>query len=149
MHHDKSIFTDYHPLKHRLYIGGIGSGLKAVGIGDVSIKDPNGNARTLKGVLHVPKLKCGLMSLNTLALLGWTSTITIDGCTVSHGDFNIHSPIKNGLCIWGESNVFPTEDINALFASVMPKKLSLTDLHDRLAHVSKRHPAEIRKIRIR
>ena len=79
MHHDKSLFTDYHLLKHRLYVGGIGSGLKAVGVGDVVIKDPDGNARILKGVLHVPKLKCGLMSLNTLALLGWTSTISKNG----------------------------------------------------------------------
>jgi transposase InsO family protein len=136
MHHDKSLFTDYHPLKHRLYVGGIGSGLKAVGVGDVSIKDPSGNARTLKGVLHVPKLKCGLMSLNTLALLGWTSIIKKNGCTVSHGDFKIHSPIRNGLCIWRES-VFPTRDADALFASVAPKKLSLTDWHERLVHVSK------------
>lgn len=137
MHHDKSLFTDYHSLKHRLYIGGIGSGLKAVGIGDVSIKDPNGNERILKGVLHVPKLKCGLMSLNTLALLGWTTTIKKVGCTVSHGNFKIHSPIRNGLCIWGESRESSVEDVNSMFASVMSKKLSMTDWHERLAHVSK------------
>jgi len=82
-----------------LYFGGIGSGLKAVGVGDVKITDPNGKARTLNGVLHVPALKCGLMSLNTLALVGFTSTITKDGCVVSDGDFKIHSPIRNGLCI--------------------------------------------------
>ena len=69
MHHEKSLFTDYHSLKHHLYVGGIGSGLEAVGVGDMPIQDENGNIRTLKGVLHVPKLKCGLMSLNTLMLL--------------------------------------------------------------------------------
>jgi len=50
-------------------------------------------------VLYVPKLKCGLMALNQLALLGWTSIITKDGCTVSDGDFSIHSEIRNGLCV--------------------------------------------------
>ena len=35
MYHDKVLFTNYHPLKHRFYVGGIRSGLKAVGIGDV------------------------------------------------------------------------------------------------------------------
>src|SRR5579859_207343 len=35
MHHNKSIFTDYHQLKHRLYVGGIGSGVVAIGTGDV------------------------------------------------------------------------------------------------------------------
>src|SRR5579859_1085060 len=60
MHYDKSLFIDYHSLKHRLYVSGIGSRLKAVGVGDIEIKDPNGNIRILKGVLHVPKLKCGL-----------------------------------------------------------------------------------------
>src|SRR5579859_4152613 len=90
MHHDKSIFTDYHQLKHRLYVGSIGSGILAIGIGNVSITDPNGNIRVLKGILHVPKLKCGLMPLNQLTLLGWTSTITKIGCTVSDGNFNIH-----------------------------------------------------------
>jgi len=49
MHHDKSLFTDYHRLKHRLYVGGIGSGLLAVGVGNVRITDPNGNVRVLEG----------------------------------------------------------------------------------------------------
>src|SRR5579859_5667748 len=136
MHHDKSIFTNYHKLKNRLYVGGIGSGILAIGIGNVSISDPNGNIRVLKGVLHVPKLKCSLMALNQLALLGWTSTITKNGCTVSDGNFNIHSPIVNGLCAWGQPGV-PHEGANALFAGVVPKKLSLNDWHERLGHVSK------------
>jgi hypothetical protein len=138
MQHDKSLFMTYHHLKHRLYVGGIGSGLKAVGIGDVEIKDPNGKSTTLKGVLCVPKLKCGLMSLNTLALVGMDSTIMKDGCTVSDGDFRIHSPIKNGLCVWtqdGDSN--HDGGVNALFAGIAPKEVSLTDLHERLAHVNK------------
>jgi len=50
-------------------------------------------------VLYVPKLKCGLMAFNQLVLLGWTSIITKDGCTVSDGDFSIHSEIRNGLCV--------------------------------------------------
>src|SRR5579859_7100041 len=36
-HHDKSIITDYHQLKNRLYVGGIGSGVLAIGIGNISI----------------------------------------------------------------------------------------------------------------
>jgi hypothetical protein len=76
MHHDKSLFLNYHPLKYRLYVGGIGSGLKAVGDGDVEIRDCNGKTHMLKRVLHVPKLQCGLMSLNTLALVGLNSLIT-------------------------------------------------------------------------
>ena len=135
MHHDKSLFSNYHPLKYRLYVGGIGSGLKAVGIGDVKITDPNGKTHLLNGVLHVPALKCGLMSLNTLALAGFTSTITKDGCVVSDGEFRIHSPIRNGLCVWGEGSI--EGDANAMFASIAPKKVSLTDWHERLGHVSK------------
>ena len=100
MHHDKSLFLNYHPLKHRLYVGGIGSGLKAVGVGDIEIRDPNGKSHVLIRVLHVPKLKCGLMSLNTLALVGLNSLITKNGCTMSDGDFRIHSPIRKGLCVW-------------------------------------------------
>jgi hypothetical protein len=139
MHHDKSLFATYNPLKHRLYVGGIGSGLKAVGIGDVEIKDPNGKSITLEGVLHAPKLKCGLMSLNTLALVGLDSTIAKNGCTVSDGDFRIHSPIKNGLCMWtqdGDSESGHDWGVNALFVGIAPKKVSLTDLHERLAHVN-------------
>ena len=136
MHHDKSIFTNYHKLKNRLYVGGIGSGVLAIGIGNVSITDPNGNIRVLEGVLHVPKLKCGLMALNQLAPLGWTSTITKSGCNVSEGNFSIHSPIVNGLCTWRQTGV-PHEGINALFAGIAPKKLSLNDWHERLGHVSK------------
>src|SRR5271170_538768 len=72
----------------------------AVGIGNVRITDSNGIVRVLEGVLYVPRLKCGLMALNRLALLGWTSIITKDGCTVSDSDFSIHSEIRNGLCVW-------------------------------------------------
>jgi hypothetical protein len=78
------------------------------------------------------------MSLNTLALLSWKSIIVKEGCTISDREFKIHSPIKNGLCVWGQSDDFsPAGDANALFASIAPKNLTLTDLHERLAHVSK------------
>src|SRR5579859_3065440 len=116
MHYDKSLFIDYHSLKHRLYVGGIGSGLKAVGVGDIEIKDANGNVRILKGVLHVPKLKYGLMSLNSLALSGWKSVIMKEGCTVSDGDFKIHSLIRNGLCVWSQG-----ENVNALVVGAIKK----------------------------
>ena len=135
MHYDKSLFTNYHNLKYRLYVGGIASGLKAVGVGDVKITDSNSKTRVLNGVLHVPDLKCGLMSLNTLALVGLNTTITKEGCVISDGDFRIHSPIRNGLCVWGEGTI--NGDANALFASLAPKKVSLTDWHERLGHTSK------------
>jgi transposase InsO family protein len=142
MQYDKSLFSTYHRLRHRLFVGGIGSGLKAVGVGDVKITDPNGISRILKGVLHVPKLKCGLMSLNTLALDDINSLITRRGCTVSDGVFSIHSPIKNGLCVWSQHESHSQSDsemggYNALFAAIAPKKTSLTDLHERLGHYSK------------
>ena len=138
MHHDKTIFSDYHPLKHRLYVGGIGSGLMAVGVGNVQITDPTNNKRILKKVLHVPKLKNGLMSLNQLALEGWTSTITKDGCIVAHGEFRIHSPIKNGLCVWDQNEeVSETTEFIALLAESSRNRVSLTDWHERLGHVSK------------
>ena len=99
MPHDKSLFIDYHRLKHRLYVGSISGGVLAVGVGNVQITDSKGNIRVLKGVLHVPKLNCDLMAFNQLALLGWTSIITKDGYTVSDSDFSIHSEIRNSLCV--------------------------------------------------
>ena len=137
MHWDKSMFTNYHHFTHQLYVGGIGSGLKAVGVGDVEITDSNGKSRVLNGVLHVPKLKSGLMSLNTLALAGLNSTITKDGCVVTDGDFSIESPIRNGLCVWGDGGTLMNGGASALFAGIAPRKISLTDLHERLGHVSK------------
>src|SRR5277367_3115646 len=153
----RTLTINDHCLKHRLYVGGIGSGLLAVGVGYVEITDPKGNERVLKSVLHVPKLKCGLMALNTLALLGWTSVITKDGCTMSEGNFRIYNKIRNDLCVWSQTpntrsqtpNAWsqtpdmwsqtprvPTgrANVNALFAGVTPKKLSLTDWHERLGH---------------
>ena len=105
MHYDKSLFTDYHPLKHHLYIGGISSGLKAVGVGEISIKDPNSNTHTFKSVLHILKLKCGLMSLNTLDLLGWASTITKTECTFSDG--NSKSTVQSEMVFASRVKVFP------------------------------------------
>jgi hypothetical protein len=134
MHHERTLFTKYHRLKHRLYVGGIGSGLLAIGIGDIQIKDKSGNVRVLEGVLHVPGLKNGLMSLNQLALKGWVSTIKKDGCTVSHGYFSIHSPITNGLCIWVQE---ASAEAAAFVASSTKSKPSLDDWHERLGHISK------------
>jgi hypothetical protein len=137
IHHDKSLFLNYHPLKHRLYVEGIGSSLKAVGVRDVEIRDPNGKSHVLNRVLHVPKLKCGLMSLNTLALVGLDSMITKNGCTVSDRDFRIHSPIKNELCVCSEEEISNDGEFNALFAGVAPKEVLLTNWHERLGHISK------------
>jgi len=61
MHHDKFLFANYHYLKHRLYVGGIGSGLKAVRVGNIEIRDPDGKSHILERVLYVPALKCGLI----------------------------------------------------------------------------------------
>src|SRR5277367_847014 len=135
----RTLTINDHCLKHRLYVGGIGSGLLAVGVGYVEITDPKGNERVLKSVLHVPKLKCGLMALNTLALLRWTSVITKDGCTVLEGNCRIHSKIRNGLCVWSQTPRVPTgrANVNALFAGVAPKNLSLTDWHECVGHISK------------
>jgi hypothetical protein len=91
----------------------------------------------LNRVLHMPKLKCGLMCLNTLALVGLDSTITENGCTMSDGDFKIHSPMRNGLCIWSEEGTSIDGGVNALFAGIAPKKILLTDWHKRLGHISK------------
>jgi len=76
-----------------------------------------------------------LMSLNQLALKGWVSIIKKDGCTVSHGDFSIHSPIKDGLCWWVQEH---TAESAAFLASTTAKlKPSLDDWHERLGHISK------------
>src|SRR5205085_875265 len=57
MHHDCTIFKEYTRLKHKLFIGGIKGGLRAVGIGTVSVMHKNGHVCMLQKVLHVPHLK--------------------------------------------------------------------------------------------
>jgi hypothetical protein len=94
MYHDKALFTNYYHLKYRLYVGKIESGLMAVEVEDIEIRDPNSKSHMLNRVLHMSKLKCRLMSLNTFALVGLDSTITKNGCTMSNGDFRIQSLIR-------------------------------------------------------
>ena len=79
------------------------------------------------------------MSLNQLALEGWTSTITKDRCIVTHGEFSIHSLIRNGLCVWNQNDEVSrtTDDVNAFLAESSPDHVSLTDWHERLGHISK------------
>src|SRR3979411_643180 len=97
--------------------------------------DKNGHVHSLQKVLHVPRLKTGLMSLMQLALVGFTSVLNEKGCTVSNGEFSIHSTIVNGLCWWVPN---PTFDTAAFFAKAFTAKTaSLEDWHQRLAHVSK------------
>ena len=98
MHYDRTIFKDYTRLKHKLFVGGIKSGLRATGIGSVPIMDKSGHVYSLQKVLHVPHLKTGLMSLAQLVSAGFTSVLNDKGCTVSNGEFSIHSAIINGLC---------------------------------------------------
>jgi hypothetical protein len=59
-----------------------------------------------------------------------------DDCTVSDGEFRIHSLIRNGLCVWREGELIDGR-VNALFAGIAPKEISLTDWHEWLAHISK------------
>jgi hypothetical protein len=147
MHHDKTLFSTDHKLKHRLFVGGIKDGLLAVGIGNVPIMDENGNVRTLENVLHVPDMKNGLMSLTQLAQKDWSITINKYGCTAEHGDFSIHSPITRGLCWWVQT---PSADADAFLASIaIPTELdsnvkvsskpkpTLMDWHERFCHASK------------
>src|SRR5271170_3876354 len=62
---------------------------------------------------------------------------------VSEGDFSIHSKIRNGLCVWSQTpdawRQTPRVPHNAdtLFTSAARKKLSLTDWHEHLGHISK------------
>jgi hypothetical protein len=67
------------------------------------------------------------MSLNTLTLVGLDSTIT-NGCTVSDGDFEILSPIKNRLYVWSEEETMINGGANTLFADIVPKEILLTEL---------------------
>jgi len=47
---------------------------------------------------------------------------------MTDGDFKIHSPIRNGLCIWSEEGISAENSgINGLFASIASKKVSLMD----------------------
>jgi hypothetical protein len=59
--------------------------------------DTSGHVYALQKVLHVPHLKTGLMSLTQLATVGFTSVLNEKGCTISNGEFSIHSAIVNGL----------------------------------------------------
>ena len=68
IHHDKFFFTNYHKLKHRLYVEGIESEFLAIEIGNMSIMNKTGHVRILENVLHAPKRKNDLMSLTQLAI---------------------------------------------------------------------------------
>ena len=59
MHHDKIIFRASEKLKHCIYIGGIKSDLRAIGISNVLIIDNNRNMRTLEKVLYILRMKNG------------------------------------------------------------------------------------------
>ena len=137
MHYDKNLFSEYHQLRNKLYVRGIGNGLYVEGVGTIPIVDGYGNVRELKRVLHIPQLKHGLMSLTQLGLEGWTSIINKSGCTFSHGDFRIYSPINNGLCIWDQANPHDLPQQSAAYVTFLSQSTSLNDWHERLGHISK------------
>ena len=125
----KSDFIGYQRLHKAIYVDGISNGLPAVGVGKVRIQDGNGHSRELEGVLHVPKLKNGLMSLTRANMtMGWKSVIEDGRCTISDGEFKIYADIVDGLCKWKSNG--PTA--NSALAEV-----DLETWHKRLAHVSK------------
>ena len=68
MHHDKILFTNYHKLKHRLYVEEIGSEFLAIEIGNVSIMNKADHICILENVLHVSKFKNDLISFTQLAI---------------------------------------------------------------------------------
>ena len=100
IHHNKSIFSDYHSLKNHFYIEEIDNDLMTMRIDNISIINPVNNNRILKKILHIPKLKNDLMSLNQLTLKKWISIIMKDDCIIIHNKFKIHNLIRNKLCVW-------------------------------------------------
>jgi hypothetical protein len=122
-------FISYQRLHKTIYVDGISSSLPAIGVGKVRIHDGNGHSRELEGVLHVPQLKNGLMSLTRAnMMMSWKSVIENGRCTVSDGEFKIHADIVDGLCKWRSTK--PT-------ANTALAKVDLETWHKRLAHVSK------------
>lgn len=138
MNSDRSQFFEFRRLKRPIYVGGISKGLPAVGVGKVRIADDCGRTRILSNVLYIPKLKNNLLSITKTTLDGWRSVFENGGCTTTHGDnFRIYTPIQDGLCIFTS-----TPSVMQALAAAAPtgshnRKITITDWHERLGHVSK------------
>lgn len=111
MHHKKTLFTNYHHHKRKLYINRITNGFKVVRVGDIFIMYLYRYSYTLKSILYIPKLKYRLISLNNLAFVGFNTTIMKYGYIVTNEEFRIHSSIKNEFCIWNGKTVEAISDI--------------------------------------
>jgi hypothetical protein len=98
---DQSMFEDYYEFTqgHEPLVGGINSGLPAVGVGHVPLVDDGGNTEILENVLHVPGLNNGLLSLTRLTMQdGWESTISPNGIVIRKDSFSVSAPIdEDGL----------------------------------------------------
>jgi Integrase core domain. len=109
-----------------------------VGVGKVRIADDYGRTRVLNDVLYIPKLKNNLLSITKTTLDGWRSVFENGGCTTTHGDdFRIYTPIRDGLCIFTTTPSIMQALAAAASTGTRNRKMTITDWHERLGHVSK------------
>jgi hypothetical protein len=143
MYPDQSMFQDYHEFTqgHEPFVGGINSGLPAVGVGHIPFVDDIGNIEILENVLHVPGLKNGLLSLTRLAMQdGWNSSINPDGIAIWKDSFSVTAPIDNdGLVRFKSKAASYVSAQRATVAKIKKKvypKVPLETWHERFAHGS-------------
>ena len=109
-----------------------------MGGGKVRIADDCGRTRILNNVLYIPKLKNNLLSIMKTTLDGWRSVFENGACTTTHGDnFRIYTPIQDGLCIFTSTPSVMQALVAAAPTGSRNRKITITDWHERLGHVSK------------
>ena len=146
MYHDKEEFTEYQPYHAGITIAD-GTILSAKGRGTLQhewiIDDGSSNIVTMKDVLHVPGLTCGLFSLNQATRNGLKITFQGEGCYI-YKDANIigSAPKVNNIYILSiaQSSTKVTmliqENLRALASTLSFNPEAVELWHRRMGHLN-------------
>jgi hypothetical protein len=106
--------------------------LKVVGRGNVKLSDKHGNFAIMQDVLHVPKLRNGLLSLTRASTeQGFDTLISGNSMIFTDGNVRIETDIVDGLCFT------PVDQHNAVAqAATLKRGAKLCTWHERYGHAA-------------
>ena len=128
--HDK--FESYRPLAGCDITMANGHKLKAMGIGDVHIKLPNGSKPTcsmLKSTIHTPEMAFTLISIGCLDKVNCQVIFREGACTIH----NLNS--QTMAIVPHNDGLYQFEHEGSDHANVTTEKMSISKAHHRLGHI--------------
>jgi hypothetical protein len=133
---DRDRFTNYRTIT-RSITAADGRELKAVGMGDLEMELPNGSGSTkmrFEQAIHAPEMAFTLISISRLDKAGYKVTFEKGMCKIMNPKGHVIATVPHSDGLYRVAGTKPTKDAD--YAAVASGKMTISEAHKRLGHVS-------------